>query len=76
MLKIGGSVLFKPLEIIYKSSLQSGVFLADWKETNVASIYKKGDKQPAQNYRVISLLPIYGDVLERLINKKARSAKF
>ena len=31
------------------------------------SIHKKGDKQPLENYRPVSLLPICGKILERLM---------
>ena len=38
-----------------------------WKLANVTPIFKKGDKQLIKNYRPISLLPICGKILEKLI---------
>ena len=38
-----------------------------WKLANVTPIFKKGDKQLITNYRPISLLPICGKILEKLI---------
>ena len=34
---------------------------------NVVPIFKKGDKKIYKNYRPVSLLPIFGKILERLI---------
>ena len=38
-----------------------------WKVANVTPIFKKGDKQLVKNYRPISLLPICGKTLEKII---------
>ena len=38
-----------------------------WKIANVTPIFKKGDKQLIKNYRPISLLPICGKILEKII---------
>ena len=38
-----------------------------WKIPNITPIFKKGNKQLVENYRPISLLPICGKVLEKLI---------
>ena len=38
-----------------------------WKLANVTPIFQKGDKQLIKNYRPISLLPICGKILEKII---------
>ena len=38
-----------------------------WKLANVTPIFKKDDKQLIKNYRPISLLPIRGKILEKII---------
>ena len=38
-----------------------------WKIANVNPIFKKGNKQLIKNYRPISLLPICGKILEKII---------
>ena len=47
--------------------MQSESFPNNWKKSNVAPIHKKDDKQFLQNYRPVSLLPIYGKIFERII---------
>ena len=59
MLKICGSSIYKPLEIIFKQGIETGFFPSEWKKANVVPIHKKGDKQTLENYRPVSLLPIY-----------------
>ena len=63
MVKVCGRSIIKPLLIIYKKCLEKGCFPSKWKNTNVAPVHKKDDKQLLKNYPPISLLPIYGKVL-------------
>ena len=67
MIQLCGETISKPLEMIYKTCLQLGVYPSEWKKANIVPIHKKGDKQILKNYRPVSLLPICGKVFERLI---------
>ena len=67
MVKICDDSICKSLKLIFKSCLESGKFPSEWKKTNVVPIHKKGDKQILKNYRPISLLPMTGKILERLL---------
>ena len=67
MLKVCGPSIYKPLEIIFNQCLETGVFPSEWKKGNIIHIHKKGDKQTLKNYRPLSLLPICGKILERLM---------
>ena len=67
MLKICGNTICKPLELIFKQALTTGVFPSEWKKGNIVPCCKKGDKQNIKNYRPVSLLPICGKIFERLI---------
>ena len=67
MLKICGSAIYKPLAIIFKQCVDTGIFPSEWKKGNIVPIHKKGDKQTLKNYRPVSLLPICGKSLERLM---------
>ena len=56
-----------PLKIIFKNILLISIYPGNWKSANVTPIFKKGDKQLITNYRPISLLPISGKILEKII---------
>ena len=51
-----------PLLFIITWSLQAGIVPSNWKMTQVTSLYKKGDKTKASNYRPISILPILSKI--------------
>ena len=55
-----------PLQVIF-SFLSTSIYPDMWKLANVTPIFKKGDKQLMKNYRPISLLPICGKILEKII---------
>ena len=67
MLKICGDSICRPLNIIFKTCLRTGKFPLEWKKANIVPIHKKGDKQAVKNYRPVSLLPICGKILARLL---------
>ena len=67
MLKICGSAIYKPLAIIFKQCVDTGIFPSAWKKGNIVPIHKKGDKQILKSYRPVSLLLISGKILERLM---------
>ena len=70
MLKICGDPISKPLELTFKSCIESGKFFIEWKKANVVPVHKKNNKQLIENYRPIVLLPVCGKILERLIYDK------
>ena len=55
---------------LFNLSLSTGCVPAEWKCVNVTPIHKKDSKEPAMNYRPISLLPIISKVLERCVFEK------
>ena len=67
ILQLYGNSICRPLELIFKQSMESGSLLSEWKKGNVVPIHKKYDKQCLSNYRPVSLLPICGKFIERLI---------
>ena len=67
MIRICDDALLLPLTLIFESCMSQGVFPEVWKQANVVPIHKKNSKNLKQNYRPISLLPIFGEILEKLI---------
>jgi len=58
-----------PLTFIFNQSLQAGSLPCDWLNANVAPIYKKGNKNTAENYRPVSLTSVCCKILEHIVLK-------
>ena len=61
------STILKPLPIIFRNSLNSGIFPGNWK-SNIAPVHEKGNKYLIQNYCSLSLLPISSKIFEKSIS--------
>ena len=58
ILKICAKQLAPALAQLLQQSLTEGIVPEDWRTANVASIFKKGDRSKASNYRPVSLTVI------------------
>ena len=67
MIKLSDVALVLPLKKIFTNCLRRGLFPEIWKYANVVPVHKKNEKNLKGNYRPISLLPIFGKILEKLI---------
>ena len=67
MLLLCDASVVLPLRIIFENIIKTSKYPDMWKLANVTPIFKKNDKQLLQNYRPISLLPICGKILEKII---------
>ena len=67
MIKMSDDALVLPLKTIFINCLRSGIFPEIWKCAKVVPVHKKNEKNLKGNYRPISLLPIFGKILEKLI---------
>ena len=67
MLKICDLAIVEPRSLIYEKCLESGKYSSLWKKVNVLLIHKKESRQLKKNYRPISMLPICGNLFEKLI---------
>ena len=56
-----------PLCIIFNKSLNTGLFPSEMKIAKVCALYKAGDSRVKDNYRPISLLPVFSKILERYV---------
>ena len=52
---------------IYRTSLEQGKAVRDWKLQNIAPIFKKGSKEDPGNHRPVSLTSVPGKMLESII---------
>ena len=68
IVKIGDESKFKPLFNIIQFSLETGNFPSNWKRGNIVPVHKKGKKDLANNYRPVSLLPIFSKVYEKCMS--------
>jgi hypothetical protein len=59
--------LSEPLAALFNETLQRGKLPSDWKLAFISSIYKKGSRSHAENYRPISLTSIICKVMESFI---------
>ena len=67
MLKLCPKEISVPLSLIFQRCVDTGRFPDFWKLANVQPIHKKNDRQIKSNYRPISLLPLCGKILEKII---------
>ena len=59
IIKICDESLLKPLILLFQNSAKLSYFPDIWKGSNIIPVHKKNDKQLVENYRPISLLPIF-----------------
>ena len=67
MVKICDESLVKSLFNIFQFSLETGNFPSNWKRGNIVPVHKKGNKNLINNYRPVSLLPIFSKIYEKCI---------
>jgi hypothetical protein len=67
------NVIKEPLSFVLNKCLETGCFPDMLKLSKVIPVYKKGDKQLPQNYRPISIVPIFSKILESLMHKQLSS---
>ena len=70
ILKIAANPLSYALANIFNSSLNQGIFPDKLKIASVTPIHKSKSKISVNNYRPISILPIFSKILERLVHKR------
>ncbi|CAC5386630.1 unnamed protein product [Mytilus coruscus] len=61
--------LANPLCIIYNQSLESKTVPNDWKNAMISTIFKKGNKSLAKNYRPVSLTSVVCKIMEKILRE-------
>ena len=72
-MKASIAYVINPLTHIINLSLSTGVVPTQMKIAKVIPIFKTGDKTEFNNYRPISMLPVFSKILEKIIAKKLMS---
>ena len=63
-------VLVPQLVYLFNLSFSTSTFPDEWKQATVIPLFKGGDKTEVSNYRPISLLPLPGKLLEKVVHSK------
>ena len=64
MVKICNDAIKKPLSIVCRNCIKTGIYPNAWKKSNIFPVHKIEDKKIVNNYKPVSLLPIFGKVFE------------
>ena len=70
MIKICDKSILKPLIPLFQNLTNLSCYPDIWKRSNIVPVHKKNNKHLVENYRPISLLPIFGKIFEKLIFNK------
>ena len=65
VLRLSADIIAPSLTYIFNLSLDTGIYVDEWKRAQVIPIYKSEDRRKCENYRPISILPIVSKVFER-----------
>jgi hypothetical protein len=70
IIKLIAAYIAQPLTYVINLCFQHAVFPSELKQANITPIFKKGDPSLFQNYRPISILPVFSKVFERLLHTR------
>ena len=73
LLKFCKLTIIKPLMLIIRQVLNTGIFPEKLKIARVIPIFKKGDEELFSNYRPISILPAISKIIEKVIYQQIYS---
>ena len=54
----------KPLTKVFNLLLEEGIVPSEWKQANIALLFKKGSRNNSENYRPVSLTSVVCKLLE------------
>ena len=73
ILKDAFVILADKLSTCFNLSFNSGIFPDDWKLAKITPLHKGGQKNQINNFRPISLLPLPGKLMEKIVHKHITS---
>ena len=63
-------VLVDKLVHLFNCSLELAIFPSKWKSAKIVPLFKGGDKEEVSNYRPVSLLPLPGKIMEKIVHNR------
>ena len=63
-------VLIPQLVYLFNLSFSTGLFPDSWKRATVIPLFKGGDRAKVGNYRPVSLLPLPGKIIEKIVHNR------
>lgn len=70
MIKTAEDIIAAPLTALFNVCIAEGVFPDIFKCSRVIPLFKKGDDSLFENYRPISILPIFGKIFEKILTRR------
>jgi hypothetical protein len=67
VLKNCADAIAPSLTVIFQTSIESGQLPTDWLSANISAVFKKGDRNKAENYRPVSLTSVACKLLEHIV---------
>ena len=67
MINFCGVSIVTPMSMIFKICIDNDTSPNIRKRSNIIPVHKKGDKQIVDNYRSVSVLPIFEKILKKLL---------
>ena len=79
LIKAAPNTLLELLAGVFNKCLDGDQVPSEWKTAYISPIYKKGNRQQCQNYRVISLIStlarLYGKILKKRMEREFRDSE-
>ena len=66
-------IILDPLTLLINKCFERGTFPKCLKLSRVIPLHKKGDKNNVDNYRPISIVPLFGKLIERILKDRLTS---
>ena len=63
LLKMAASIVTPSLTAIFTKSIITGIYPTEWKMARVTPVFKKGEKSDLNNYRPISVIPVFEKIV-------------
>ena len=67
LIKKSSKIISPTLARLYNQYMNAGIFPELFKVGKITPIFKKGNKEVMENYRPVSVLPIFGKIFEKII---------